>query len=85
MKASLVYGLSMAATVSATTTSGTFSALTFNVAGLWSVLQSNDVEGDKATNAGEIGTYFAEYGYDIINMQEVLFSVLLFPSWTHER
>jgi len=52
-------------------TSGAFTALSFNVAGLPSILQSNDVEGDKADNAGQIGSYFAEYGYDIINMQEV--------------
>ncbi|KAJ5580521.1 hypothetical protein N7450_006822 [Penicillium hetheringtonii] len=51
-------------------TSGAFTALSFNVAGLPAILQSNDVEGDKADNAGQIGSYFAEYGYDIINMQE---------------
>jgi hypothetical protein len=35
------------------------------------VLQSNDVPGDKATNAGIIGTYFAKYGHDLIHLQEV--------------
>lgn len=61
--------LTLASAASATVLSGSFTALTFNVAGLWSLLQSNDVSGDKATNAGEIGTYFAEYDYDIIHMQ----------------
>lgn len=64
-----IFALTLASTASAAVLSGGFTALTFNVAGLPSILQSNDVEGDKATNAGEIGTYFSEYGYDIINMQ----------------
>lgn len=51
-------------------TSGTFSVLSMNVAGLPSILNSNDVPGDKATNAGYIGEYFAEYGFDIIHVQE---------------
>ncbi|KAJ5295573.1 hypothetical protein PENANT_c001G03481 [Penicillium antarcticum] len=51
-------------------TSGKFTALTFNVAGLPEILQSNDVNGSKSENAGEIGTYFAKYGYDIIHVQE---------------
>lgn len=52
-------------------TSGEFNVLTFNVAGLPAILQSNDVPGDKATNAGTIGTDFAKYGYDFIHVQEV--------------
>jgi hypothetical protein len=52
-------------------TSGEFNVLTMNVAGLPAILQDNDVPGDKATNAGTIGSKFAEYGYDIINVQEV--------------
>jgi hypothetical protein len=71
MKSALVIGASLVASAHATTTSGTFTALTFNVAGLPSILNSNDVNGSKTENAEEIGTYFAEYGYDIINMQEV--------------
>jgi hypothetical protein len=51
--------------------SGKFTALTFNVAGLPQILQSNDVNGSKTENAQEIGTYFSKYGYDIINLQEV--------------
>ncbi|KAJ3335984.1 hypothetical protein HDU93_003911 [Gonapodya sp. JEL0774] len=51
-------------------TAGTFTTLAFNVAGLPALLQSNGVPGDKATVAGEIGTYFAKYGYDVINLQE---------------
>jgi hypothetical protein len=72
MKSFIASSILLAASVQAAT-SGEFTALSFNVAGLPSILQSNDVEGDKATNAGEVGAYFAKYGYDIINMQEVLF------------
>ena len=54
-------------------TSGTFDILTMNVAGLPSVLQDNDESGDKTANSLLIGTYFAKYGYDIINVQEVGF------------
>lgn len=50
--------------------SGTFTILSMNVAGLPAILNSNDVPGDKADNANQIGTYFAEYGYDIIHVQE---------------
>lgn len=59
------------ALASAAATSGKFTALSFNVAGLPSIFQSNDVNGTKPENAKQIGTYFAQYGYDIINMQEV--------------
>lgn len=52
-------------------TSGAFNILSMNVAGLPAIFNGNDVPGDKATNAGTIGSYFAEYGYDIINVQEV--------------
>ncbi|KAK4495405.1 hypothetical protein PRZ48_013736 [Zasmidium cellare] len=51
-------------------TTGTFTALTMNVAGLPAILNSNDVPGDKATNAAQIGTYFATYNYSIIHVQE---------------
>ncbi|OOQ89138.1 endonuclease/exonuclease/phosphatase family protein [Penicillium brasilianum] len=70
MRSLFVLGIFFAASAHATTTSGKFTALSFNVAGLPSILQSNDVNGSKTENAGEIGTYFAEYGYDIIHMQE---------------
>ena len=62
---------SMAATALAAT-SGEFNVLTMNVAGLPSVLNDNDVPGDKATNAGTIGEKFAEYDYDMIHVQEVM-------------
>ena len=52
-------------------TSGDFNVLSFNVAGLPAILNSNDVPGDKATNAGTIGTLFAKYDYDVIHVQEV--------------
>lgn len=50
---------------------GDFSVLTMNVAGLPAILNSNEVPGDKATNAGNIGKLFAKYGYDVIHVQEV--------------
>lgn len=52
--------------------SGVFNVLSMNVAGLPAILNSNDVPGDKATNARTIGSYFTEYGYSIINVQEVV-------------
>jgi hypothetical protein len=52
-------------------TSGDLTVLSMNVAGLPPILNGNDVPGDKTTNSLLIGTYFAKYGYDIINVQEV--------------
>jgi hypothetical protein len=52
-------------------TAGDLSVLTINVAGLPQILQGNDVPGDKATNSRMIGSLLTEYGYDIVNMQEV--------------
>ena len=75
MKSPSTLGLVAAALAggAAAATSGTISVLTMNVAGLPAILQGNDVPGDKATNAGLIGSYFAKYNYDIINVQEVRF------------
>jgi hypothetical protein len=42
-----------------------------NVAGLPTILNTNDTRGDKATNEAAIGSRFAEYGYDVIHVQEV--------------
>jgi hypothetical protein len=75
-KNSLIIGACLLTSARATTTSGSFTALSFNVAGLPSILNSNDVNGSKTENAEEIGTYFAKYGYDIINMQEVRNNVI---------
>jgi hypothetical protein len=52
-------------------TSGDLNILCMNVAGLPAILNDNSVPGDKATNAGSIGTLLSRYGYDIINLQEV--------------
>lgn len=52
-------------------TSGEFSVLSMNVAGLPAFLNGNEVPGDKATNSELIGTKFAQYDYDIIHVQEV--------------
>ncbi|OLN81964.1 hypothetical protein CCHL11_08630 [Colletotrichum chlorophyti] len=51
-------------------TTGDFTILAMNVAGLPSILQGNDVPGDKTTNSKTIGRYFTQYNYDIINVQE---------------
>ncbi|KAH7328240.1 Endonuclease/exonuclease/phosphatase [Stachybotrys elegans] len=55
---------------SALAATGEFDVLTMNVAGLPDVLQGNDIPGDKATNSQLIGSKFAQYGYDIIHVQE---------------
>ena len=60
----------LASSAAAAATSGYFNVLSFNVAGLPAILNSNDVPGDKATNAGTIGTLFAKYDYDVIHVQE---------------
>lgn len=62
--------LLLAQAATAQTNSGDFSILSMNVAGLPEALQSNDVPGDKKTNSGLVGSYFAEYGFDVIHVQE---------------
>jgi hypothetical protein len=74
----------VSSSVSAAATSGEFNILSFNVAGLPAILNSNDVPGDKATNAGTIGTLFAEYDYDVIHVQEDK-SHLLFSHVVHMK
>lgn len=54
----------------AAVTSGDLSVLTFNVAGLPDILQSNGESGDKTVNTELIGTYFSEYDFDLIHVQE---------------
>lgn len=51
-------------------TSGDLSILSFNVAGLPALLQDNGESGDKTTNTELIGTYFSEYDFDLIHVQE---------------
>ncbi|KAG9233190.1 endonuclease/Exonuclease/phosphatase [Amylocarpus encephaloides] len=60
----------LTSSVSAIAIGGDFNILTTNVAGLPAILNSNDVPGDKATNAGLLGTLFSKYNYNIINVQE---------------
>ncbi|KAK3320504.1 Endonuclease/exonuclease/phosphatase [Cercophora scortea] len=62
--------LLLPASAAATPTAGTFSILSMNVAGLPAILNSNDVPGDKVTNARTIGSKFAALGYDVIHVQE---------------
>lgn len=51
---------------------GQFDVLAFNVAGLPAFLNNNDVPGDKKTNSEELGAKFAEYGHDVVQLQEVI-------------
>jgi hypothetical protein len=60
----------LSSSVSAAATSGDLNILSFNVAGLPAILNDNAVPGDKATNAGTIGSLFAKYDYDVIHVQE---------------
>ena len=50
--------------------SGDFTVLSMNVAGLPAILNSNDVPGDKTTNAKLIGSFFSKHNYSIIHAQE---------------
>ncbi|CAK4030555.1 Hypothetical predicted protein, partial [Lecanosticta acicola] len=50
--------------------SGSFSILSLNAARLPAILNFNDVVGDKATDAGYIGEFFTEHGFDFIHVQE---------------
>ena len=61
-------------------TEGKFNVLTMNVAGLPEILNGNEVPGDKKVNSGIIGSKFAEYGYDIIHVQEVRIEDLTSPN-----
>ncbi|KAF2675616.1 hypothetical protein K458DRAFT_437857 [Lentithecium fluviatile CBS 122367] len=56
--------------LSAAATSGSFNALSFNVAGLPAILNNNDVPGDKTANTARIGQLFSQYNYSIIHVQE---------------
>jgi len=51
-------------------TSGTFTALSFNVAGLPAILNSNGIPGSKSTNHFRVGQLFAQYSFDLIQVQE---------------
>lgn len=71
LKAAVAALLLQVATAGTTqTTSGDLSILSMNVAGLPEALQNNDEPGDKTTNSELIGTYFAEYDFDVIHVQE---------------
>ena len=61
-----------------TASTGKFNVLSFNIAGLPAIFNSNGVPGDKSTNAETIGTKFAQYGYDVIQVQEVSCMIFFF-------
>ncbi|KAI9348785.1 Endonuclease/exonuclease/phosphatase [Zopfochytrium polystomum] len=54
----------------ASASSGRFTCVAFNVAGLPAFLQSNGVPGDKATISAEIGRRLSAYNYDVVHVQE---------------
>ncbi|KAF2190730.1 mannose-binding lectin [Zopfia rhizophila CBS 207.26] len=56
--------------IAAPPTSDTFNILSFNVAGLPAILNSNDVPGDKTTNTATIGQKFSQYNFSVIHVQE---------------
>lgn len=56
--------------LAAPTVSGSLTAVTMNVAGLPSILNSNG-DSDKKANSIAIGKKFAQYNYNLINVQEV--------------
>lgn len=82
LKAALTAALLLDGALAAAT-SGTLSILSMNVAGLPAILNSNDVPGDKATNAATIGSKFAEYNYDVIHVQEVCKSAVFWGRLKH--
>ncbi|KAI0970803.1 endonuclease/Exonuclease/phosphatase [Xylaria arbuscula] len=83
MKISLSVAIVLGAPVRAAT-NGSFNVLSMNVAGLPAILNSNDVPGDKATNAGLIGSKFAALGYDLIHVQEDFnYHAYLYATDTH--
>lgn len=51
-------------------TSGTFSTLAFNVAGLPSILNKNGISGSKKDSHFRVGQLFAKYDIDLIQVQE---------------
>ncbi|CAN8104090.1 unnamed protein product [Discula destructiva] len=64
--------------------SGSLCALSFNVAGLPAFLQDNGETGDKTTNTELIGTYFSEYDFDVIHVQEDFnYHAALYSTDTH--
>lgn len=56
--------------LAAAQSSGSFSFLTYNVAGLPPIFNDNDVPGDKGTNSNIIGSKLDEGNFDIVHMQE---------------
>lgn len=69
--AGLVAILKLAAVVSAAPTStGSLTAVTMNVAGLPAFINNNG-DGSKKENSIAIGKKFAQYNFELINVQEV--------------
>ncbi|KAJ4385837.1 hypothetical protein N0V85_008060 [Neurospora sp. IMI 360204] len=74
----------LTAAAAAAATSGDFTILTMNVAGLPEILNPNGVPGGKEASAKTIGSKFAQYGYDVIHVQEDFnYHAALYSTDTH--
>jgi hypothetical protein len=51
-------------------TSGKFTTSTFNVAGLPTILNGNEIPGDKNTNTARIGELLTQYNISLVHVQE---------------
>ncbi|KAK3493519.1 Endonuclease/exonuclease/phosphatase [Neurospora crassa] len=70
--------------LAAAATSGDFTILTMNVAGLPEVLNPNGVPGGKEASSKTIGSRFAQYGFDVIHVQEDFnYHAALYSTDTH--
>lgn len=69
MRASLLLSLPFVG-ITLAQTSGKFTTITFNVAGLPPVLNGNEIPGDKTTNTARIGELLTQYNISLVHVQE---------------
>ncbi|EAT76940.1 hypothetical protein HBI56_201960 [Parastagonospora nodorum] len=69
MRASLLLSLPFVG-IALAQTSGKFTTITFNVAGLPPVLNGNEIPGDKTTNTARIGELLTQYNISLVHVQE---------------
>ncbi|KAL5116200.1 hypothetical protein ACEQ8H_005865 [Pleosporales sp. CAS-2024a] len=69
MRGSLFFSLPLVGAALAQS-SGKFTTITFNVAGLPPILNGNDVPGDKTDNTARIGQLLTQYNISLIHVQE---------------
>ena len=85
MRASLLLSLPFVG-IALAQTSGKFTTITFNVAGLPPVLNGNEIPGDKTTNTARIGELLTQYNISLVHVQEdfVGFTEMIPKSTTDE-